>query len=152
MAESGGGTLRDRRLYLSDVSEDERAFVALSLTLMNGNVPQPARSARGLHRPATDRVRRWRVLPHKVALWVAVHQLTQRWPAAGMFEAKVHDLCALLRLELAAIGRDHVCTGCSMYTGRSSGSSREECSHTPPHGRRTHVPPSLVREHTQDVT
>ena len=39
----------------------------------------------------------WRMLPHDLPPWEAVYQQTQRWLAAGVFEAMVHDLRALLR-------------------------------------------------------
>jgi transposase len=38
------------------------------------------------------------MLPHDFPPWEAVYQQTQRWLAAGCFEAMVHDLRALLRL------------------------------------------------------
>ncbi len=38
------------------------------------------------------------MLPHDFPPWEAVYQQTQRWIAAGCFEAMVHDLRALLRL------------------------------------------------------
>jgi transposase len=40
----------------------------------------------------------WRMLPHDFPPWEAVYQQTRRWIAAGVFEAMVHDLRALLRL------------------------------------------------------
>src|SRR2546423_417730 len=40
----------------------------------------------------------WRLIPHDFPPWAAVHQQAQRWIAAGVFEALVHDLRALLRL------------------------------------------------------
>ena len=38
------------------------------------------------------------MLPHDFPPWEAVYQQTRRWIAAGVFEAMVHDLRALLRL------------------------------------------------------
>jgi transposase len=40
----------------------------------------------------------WRWLPHDFPRWEAVYQQTQRWIAAGCFEAMVHDLRAVPRL------------------------------------------------------
>ena len=37
-------------------------------------------------------------MPHHFPPWAAVYQQTQRWIAAGVFEALAHDLRALLRL------------------------------------------------------
>ena len=39
----------------------------------------------------------WRLLPTNFPPWAAVYQQTQRWLAAGCFEALVHDLRVLLR-------------------------------------------------------
>jgi transposase len=44
----------------------------------------------------------WRWMPNDLPPWAAVHQQTQRWLAAGCFEALVDDLRAVLRL---AVGR-----------------------------------------------
>jgi transposase len=38
------------------------------------------------------------MMPHDLPPWEAVYQQTQRWIKAGVFEALVHDLRALLRL------------------------------------------------------
>ena len=40
----------------------------------------------------------WRLLPTNFPPWPAVYQQTQRWIAAGCFEAMVHDLRMLVRL------------------------------------------------------
>src|SRR5215510_4818064 len=40
----------------------------------------------------------WRMMPNDVPPWYSVYQQAQRWIAAGVFEAMVHDLRALLRL------------------------------------------------------
>jgi transposase len=40
----------------------------------------------------------WRWMPHDLPPWFVVYQQTQRWLAAGCFEAIVHDLRSLLRL------------------------------------------------------
>ncbi len=39
----------------------------------------------------------WRMLPHEFPPWATVYQQTQRWIAAGVFAAMVHDLRVLLR-------------------------------------------------------
>ena len=41
----------------------------------------------------------WRWMPHDLPPWPMVYQQAQRWLAAGCFEALVHDLRVLLRLE-----------------------------------------------------
>jgi transposase len=40
----------------------------------------------------------WRWMPHDLPPWHTVYQQTQRWLRAGVFEAIVHDLRAVLRL------------------------------------------------------
>ena len=40
----------------------------------------------------------WRLTPNDLPPWYTVHQQSQRWVKAGVFEAMVHDLRALLRL------------------------------------------------------
>jgi transposase len=40
----------------------------------------------------------WRLRPNDRPRWAAVSQQTRRWMAAGVFEAIVHDLRAVLRL------------------------------------------------------
>jgi transposase len=40
----------------------------------------------------------WRMVPNDLPLWEATYQQTQRWMAAGVFEAIVHDLRMILRL------------------------------------------------------
>jgi transposase len=39
----------------------------------------------------------WRMMPHDLPPWSIVYQQTQRWLAAGCFEARVEDLRLLLR-------------------------------------------------------
>jgi len=45
----------------------------------------------------------WRMMPHDLPPWSIVYQQTQRWVRAGVFEAMVNDLRAVLRL---AAGRN----------------------------------------------
>jgi transposase len=40
----------------------------------------------------------WRMMPHDLSPWAAVYQPTPRWLKAGVFEAIVDDLRAMLRL------------------------------------------------------
>ena len=40
----------------------------------------------------------WRMVPNDLPPWEIVYQQTQRWIAAGVFEAMVHDLRELLRM------------------------------------------------------
>jgi transposase len=86
--------------YDSDVSDAEWAFVAPYLTLMTEDAPQRVYSLREVFNALRWLVRTgaaWRHLPHDLPPWPVVYQQTQRWLVAGVFEALVHDLRALLR-------------------------------------------------------
>lgn len=95
-----------RKPYPSDVSDEEWAFVAPYLALVREDAPQRTHELREVFNGLRWIVRSgapWRMLPHDFPPWEAVYQQTQRWLSAGVFEAMVHDLRALLRL---AQGRD----------------------------------------------
>lgn len=90
----------NRNPYPSDVSDDEWAFVAPYLTLMTEAAPQREHSLREVFNGLRWLVRTgapWRLMPHDLPPWYAIWQQTQRWIAAGSFEAIVHDLRRLLR-------------------------------------------------------
>jgi transposase len=83
------------------VSDDEWAFVAPYLTLMTEDAPQrryPLREVFNGLRYIVKTGGQWRWMPHDLPPWPMVYQQTQRWLAAGSFEAIVHDLRVLLRL------------------------------------------------------
>lgn len=91
----------NRQPYPSDVSDEEWAFVAPYLTLMDEDAPQrtyPLREVFNALRWLVKTGAHWRMLPHDLPAWPAVYQQTRRWLAAGVFEAIVHDLRVLLRL------------------------------------------------------
>jgi transposase len=91
----------NRKPYLSDVSDEEWAFVAPYLALVREDAPQLTHDLREVFNALRWIVRAgasWRMLPHDLPLWEAVYQQTRRWLSAGVFEAMVHDLRALLRL------------------------------------------------------
>jgi transposase len=90
-----------RKAYPSDVSDDEWAFVAPYLTLMAEDAPQRTHGLREVFNGLRYAVRSgvpWRWLPGDLPPWYTVSQQAQRWIAAGVFEAMVHDLRAILRL------------------------------------------------------
>jgi transposase len=96
----------NRKPYPSDVSDEEWAFVVPYLTLLREDAPQRTHDLREVFNALRWIVRAgasWRMLPHDFPPWEAVYQQTGRWLSAGVFEAMVHDLRALLRL---AKGRD----------------------------------------------
>jgi transposase len=89
-----------RKPYPTGVTDEEWAFVAPYLTLMDEDVPQrryPLREVFNALRWIVRAGAQWRMLPTNFPPWAAVYQQTQRWIAAGCFEAMVHDLRALLR-------------------------------------------------------
>ena len=89
-----------RKPYPTDVSDEEWAFVAPYLTLMTPDAPQRVHELREVFNAVRWMVRAgapWRYLPGDLPPWPAVYQQTQRWIAAGCFEAMVHDLRAMLR-------------------------------------------------------
>jgi transposase len=91
----------ERKAYPSDVSDDEWAFVAPYLTLMREDAPQRDDELREVFNGLRWLVRAgapWRLMPNDRPPWPTVYQQTQRWLTAGVFEAMVHDLRALLWL------------------------------------------------------
>lgn len=89
-----------RKAYLSDVSDDEWAFVAPYLTLMTEDAPQRQHSLREVFNGLRYIVRtgmQWRFMAHDLPPWHTVYQQTQRWVQAGVFEQMVHDLRMLMR-------------------------------------------------------
>jgi len=71
------------------------------LTLMTEEAPQREHDLREVFNGLRWIVRsgaQWRMMPHDLPPWAAVYQQTQRWLKAGVFEAIVDDLRAVLRL------------------------------------------------------
>ena len=99
----------NRRPYPTDVSDEEWeewAFVAPYLALVRQDAPQRTHDLREVFDALRWVVRtgaQWAYLPHEFPPHDAVYQQTQRWLAAGVFEALAHDLRGLLRL---ASGRE----------------------------------------------
>lgn len=92
-----------RRAYPSDVSDEEWAFCAPYLTLMNEGAPQRKYPLRAIFNGLRYMVRAgcpWRMLPHDLPPWQAIQQQTLRWMASGVFEDMAADLRRILRLIL----------------------------------------------------
>jgi transposase len=90
-----------RKGYPSDVSDEEWALVAPYLTLMTEDAPQREYPLREVFNGLRWIVRtgaQWRWLPHDLPPWYVVYQQSRRWTKAGVFEAIVHDLRAVLRI------------------------------------------------------
>lgn len=97
---------------------------APSLTLMTEEAPQREHDVREVFNGLRWIVRtgaQWRMLPHDLPPWAAVYQQTQRWLKAGVFEAIVADLRAVLRL---AQGR-HEEPSAAIFDSRTLQSSPE---------------------------
>ena len=91
----------NRTPYPSDTSDDEWAFLAPYLTLMRTDAPQRLHSMREVFDALRYVVRAgcsWRMMPHDLPPWQAVHQQTLRWIRAGVFDEIAHDLRCLLRV------------------------------------------------------
>jgi transposase len=89
-----------RTPYLSDVSDEEWAFVAPYLTLLAEDVSQRTYSLREVFNGLRYLVKtgaHWRMMPHDLPPWPVIYQQMRRWMAAGCFETIVHDLRVLLR-------------------------------------------------------
>src|SRR5690242_956495 len=89
-----------RKPYPTDVGDDEWAFVAPYLTLLPADAGQRRYDLREVFNAVRWIVRAgapWRLLPNDFPRWEIVYQQTQRWLAAGCFEALVQDLRLLLR-------------------------------------------------------
>lgn len=114
----------DRKAYPSDVSDEEWAFVAPYLALISEDAPQRVYSLREVFNGLRYIVRSgatWRMLPNDLPPWEMVYQQSQRWLKAGVFEAIVEDVRALLRL---AAGRAEQPTA-AVFDSRTLQSSPE---------------------------
>jgi len=90
-----------RKPYASDVSDEEWDFVASYLTLMTEEAPQREHDLREGFNAMRWTVRTgspWRYMPNDLPPWQAVYQQSQRWIAAGVFAAMIHDLREMLRM------------------------------------------------------
>ncbi len=98
----------NRNPYPSDVSDEEWHFVAPYLALVREDAPQRRYALREVFNGLRWLVRtgaEWRMLPHDFPRWEAVYQQYRRWLDAGVFEAIVHDLRTLLRLQAGRTGQ-----------------------------------------------
>ncbi len=92
-----------KKTYPSDVTDEEWAFCAPYLTLMNEEAAQRKHALRTVFNGLRYMVRAgcpWRMLPHDLPPWQAIQQQTLRWIAAGIFEDMAADLRRILRLIL----------------------------------------------------
>jgi transposase len=133
-----------RKPYPSDVSDDEWTFVAPYLTLMREDAPQREHALREVFNGLRYVVKTgapWRWMPNDLPPWEAVYQQSQRWLKAGVFEAIVHDLRAVLRL---AAGRPSEPTavifdGRTLQSTPESGTRAGYDGHKRKRGSKTHL-------------
>jgi transposase len=117
-----------RTPYPSDITDEEWAFVVPYLLLLPEDAGQRTYSLREVFNGLRWIVRtgaQWRMMPHDLPPWAAVYQQTQRWLKAGVFEAIVHDLRAVLRL---AEGRQDE-PSAAIFDSRTLQSTPESGSH-----------------------
>lgn len=118
----------DRSAYPSDVSDEEWAFLTPYLRLMREDARPRDYTLREVFNGLRWMVRtgaQWRQMPHDLPPWYTVHQQTQRWLKAGVFETMVNDLRALLRL---AVGRQAQ-PSAAIFDSRTLQSSPESGAH-----------------------
>jgi transposase len=136
--------VRSRKPYPTDVTDEEWAFVGPYLALLPEDAGQRRYAVREVFNALRWIVRAgapWRLLPHELPPWPVVYQQTQRWIAAGCFEALVHDLRAILRL---AEGRAPeptavVLDGRTLQSTPESGHRAGYDGHKKKRGSKTHV-------------
>jgi transposase len=136
--------METRKPYPTDVSDEEWAFVAPYLTLMTTEAPQRTHELREVFNAVRWLVRAgapWRLLPTNFPPWAAVYQQTQRWLAAGAFEAIVHDLRTLLRLAQgrAAQPTAVIFDGRTLQSTPESGARAGYDGHKHKRGSKTHI-------------
>jgi transposase len=89
-----------RKAYPSDVSDEEWSLIVPYLTLLPEDAGQrehPLREVFNGLRYIIKTGAPWRWMPNDLPPWAAVYQQSQRWLAAGCFEAVANDLRAVLR-------------------------------------------------------
>ncbi len=90
-----------RKVYPTDVSDEEWEFVAPYLTLIREDAGQRVHALRDVFDAVRWMVKAgcpWRMLPGDFPPWQAVEQQSKRWMEAECFESLTHDLRELLRL------------------------------------------------------
>ena len=136
--------VRNREPYPTDVTDEEWAFVAPYLALLPEDAGQRRYALREVFNALRWIVRAgapWRLLPHELPPWPVIYQQTQRWIAAGCFEALVHDLRAILRLVQGRAPQPTavVLDGRTLQSTPESGHRAGYDGHKKKRGSKTHV-------------
>ncbi|MFC0708478.1 transposase, partial [Azorhizophilus paspali] len=100
--------MKPARPYPTDVSDEEWAFAAPYLTLIDPRVPQRRYDLRLMFNALRWMARAgapWRLIPNDFPPWEALYQQTQRWLQAGCFEAMVNNLRSVLRVSQGKQGQ-----------------------------------------------
>lgn len=90
-----------RQAYPSDVTDDERAFIAPYLALVREDSPQRVHDLREVFNALRYIVKtggQWRFTPNDFPPWQAVGPRARRWVAARAFEHAADDLRVILRV------------------------------------------------------
>ena len=133
-----------RKVYPTDVSDEEWAFVVSYLTLLREDVPQRVHALRDLFDAVRWMVKAgcpWRMLPGDFPPWQAVEQQAKRWMAAGCFEVMVHDLREMLRVlqERSLRPTAAIFDGRTMQSSPESGGRAGYDGHKRKKGSKVHV-------------
>src|SRR6187402_2235018 len=137
-------TIRKTQSYPTDVSDEEWEFCVPYLTLMTEAAPQREHSLRAIFNALRWMVRAgcpWRLLPHDLPPWTAVHQQTLRWIRAGCFEAMAHDLRMVLRelSERASQPTTVILDGRTVQSTPESGARAGYDGHKRRNGSKVHI-------------
>ena len=133
-----------RKMYPTDVSDEEWEFVVSYLTLLREDAPQRVYALRDLFDAVRWMVKAgcpWRMLPGDFPPWQAVEQQAKRWMAAGCFEVMVHDLREMLRVlqERSPRPTTAIFDGRTMQSSPESGGRAGYDGHKRKKGSKVHV-------------
>jgi len=139
------------------VTDDERAFAAPCLTLMDPEARQGKydlrlmfNALRWMARAGAPR----RLMPHEFPPWEAVYQQTRRWLQAGCFEAMVNDLRSVLRVAQGKQGQPGavILDGRTLQSTCESGPRAGYDGYKRKKGSKVHMAVDACRRHWRGFT